>query len=161
MDKSAENFKKAAAGIGELLKSRNVGTALLWGAGVVLGEKFIEMVVDIVSRQYNIYKSREYFEEMVRAHPQLKQFKPEDVAKYFSSLNHFAPSMAKDPLASGAYITQSLKKLSDEELGGPPPDTFSTLTDIEKKLSDSRGGGKKPATAYSKIIENAAVLGFK
>ena len=40
--------------------------------------------------------------------------------------------MAKDPLAAGAYIRQSLDR-GLEELGGPSPDIVKNLSDIESQ----------------------------
>ena len=45
--------------------------------------------------------------------------------------------MAQDPLAAGAYIRQSIARGYGEEFGGPPPDTFNTLSDINKKLVET------------------------
>lgn len=171
MDKIAANFIEGLKGIGNILgntynstKKLVVSEPFRRGLGLAAGFSVVSIAAGainkIVSEQYHIYKSQEYFEAMLKEHPQLKQFKPADVAKYFNSLNHFAPSMAKDPLAAGAYITQSLKKLSDEELGGPPPDTFSTLTDIEKKMTDSKNVKSKGQELYTKLTENAISLGF-
>lgn len=116
----------------------NFGRGILIGAGFMTVNEIANVLNRLISEQYHIYKSQEYYEAMLKEHPQLKQFDPKDVAKYFKSLNHFAPNLAQDPLAAGAYLTQSLKKLSGEELGGPPPDTFNTLVDIQKKISDSK-----------------------
>ena len=79
-------------------------------------------------------KSVEYYSKMMEAHPELKKEDPETVAKYWASLYHFAPYMAQDPLAAGAYIRQSIARGYGDEFGGPPPDTFNTLSDINKKL---------------------------
>ena len=163
MDKYAASFSNAMSGIKNVLKgfvqSKNVGRGLLIGAGMIGFEMFAELVAEFASKKYHIYKSKEYYEKMLRAHPQLKKQKPSEVAKYFNSLNHFAPHVAADPLAAGAYITQSITKLSDEELGGPPPDTFNTLADIEKKIVDAKGGSKS-RTAYEKTVGGIIGAGF-
>ena len=132
--------KSTASGTKKILLNKKVlstlGARILFGVGAEL----VDSIIAILKEKYNIYKSKEYFDKMLKAHPQLKNYNKEEIAKYYASLNHFAPSVAKDPLAAGAYLTQSLKKLSSEELGGPPPDTFNTLVDIEKKFTDARSG---------------------
>lgn len=159
MDKYAKIFSEAMHGLADFFKHNKLAMGIGFAAGSIAVDTLVEFLSDVVSKKYHIYKSKEYYQEMLKAHPQLKKFKPEDVAKYFNSLNHFAPNVAKDPLAAGAYITQSLQKLSDDELGGPPPDTFNTLTDIEKKISDSRGG-RNPNSIYQKILGNVATMGI-
>lgn len=151
MDKYAINFKASMEGIKDLFGSSTFSRGIMVGLGIGAVQIFIDAVHKLVTEQYHIYKSKEYFEKMMKEHPQLKQFPPKEVAKYFNSLNHFAPNVAKDPLAAGAYLTQSLKKLSSEELGGPPPDTFNTLADIEKKVSDAKNGSRKASTVYDKV----------
>ena len=77
----------------------------------------------------------EYFEKMMEAHPALKKEDPEIIAKYWESLYHFAPNMAADPLASGAYIRQSLQRGYIDTFGGPSPDQFKTLSDIQNNFN--------------------------
>lgn len=79
-------------------------------------------------------KKNEYFEKMLTTHPDLMKEDPEMVAKYWDSLYHFAPMMAADPLAAGSYIQQSLQR--GYGFGGPPPDVFRTLADIQKTFND-------------------------
>ena len=87
--------------------------------------------------------------KMLDGHPELKKADPEQVAKYWESLYHFAPYMAQDPLAAGAYIRQSLARGYAEEFGGPPPDTFATLSNINKQMVDSAKSGKDSPTRKS------------
>jgi hypothetical protein len=141
-----------------LFNEPNLLKGFYLASGLGAGAVFMEALNKIVSEQYHIYKSKEYYAEMLKEHPQLKQFPPEDVAKYFKSLNHFAPHVASDPLAAGAYLTQSLKKLSGEELGGPPPDTYNTLADIQKKVIDAKNSKNKDGifgTFVTKALSNA------
>lgn len=98
--------------------------------------KTVEAIMSYLSKKGHKIASKGYYKKMLETHPQLQKEDPVTLAKYWESLNHFAPSMAKDPLASGAYITQSIKRLSSEEFGGPPPETIATLSDIENKLRD-------------------------
>ena len=87
--------------------------------------------------------SKGYYEKMLKEHPELLKEKPELVAKYWNSLFHFAPHMAKDPLASGAFIRQSINQ-GLEELGGPSPDIVQGLSDVEQKSQQAQKlqGGK-------------------
>jgi hypothetical protein len=45
--------------------------------------------------------------------------------------------MAGDPLASGAYIRQSINQ-GLEELGGPSPDIVQGLSDVEQKSQQAQ-----------------------
>jgi hypothetical protein len=110
---------------------------------------FADAVRDALHATGQKRKSRKFFEQMLEHHPQLQKEKPEIVAKYWASLNHFAPYMAQEPMAAGAYIRQSIQRGYQEEFGGPPPDTFSTLTDINKKLSDQKKKGPSELVQYA------------
>lgn len=105
------------------------GLMLLYGA--------VDQIVDYLQQKGKAVKSKEYFQTMLKAHPQLQKEDPKVVAQYWESLYHFAPEMAEDPLASGAWITQSIRKLSGQELGGPSPDSYAALAQINKNLKDS------------------------
>jgi len=88
---------------------------------------------------------------MIEAHPQLKKEKPEIVARYWQSLYHFAPYMAADPLAAGAFIRQSLARGLPEEFGGPPPDTYVTLSDIQRKSQGDVQTSDIPGAAAKEV----------
>lgn len=87
-------------------------------------------------------KSKEYYVEMLKAHPSLKKQDPKIVAQYWASLFHFAPHMAADPLSSGAFIRQSIDRGYPDLYGGPPVDTYSTLAGIEKAVADAKPKGR-------------------
>lgn len=142
--KEAEFFKKAIK-IPNLFKSEKfhkylagVGTSMGAALGTIGTLKMVEMMSEYFRKKRVQAKSKEYYIKMLEKNPQLQKHNPEDIAKYWESLNHFAPSMAEDPLAAGAYITQSLNRLSTEEFGGPPPEVINTLADTENKI---RGKG--------------------
>ena len=128
----------------EATKKMGFGKSPLWlsalaTGGVIVGISAIaDKMIEFLRERATAAKSRSYYEKMLEAHPNLQKEDPKVLAKYWESLYHFAPHMAADPLASGAYITQSINRLSNEQLGGPPPDTFSTLTDIQKKFNEGR-----------------------
>jgi hypothetical protein len=96
-------------------------------------------------------KGKEYFQEMLRAHPSLKKEDPKIVAQYWASLFHFAPHMAADPLSAGAFIRQSIARGFPEQFGGPPIDTYSALTGINKSIADV-----KERKRFSKEIAGTA-----
>jgi hypothetical protein len=90
------------------------------------------------------------FKRMMEMHPPLQKMDPNEVVKYWDNLYHFAPKMAQEPLAAGAYILQ-VSRMAD--FGGPTSDTIKTLSEIQ----DKSGGGEAsfaPPTE-SKIFMNA------
>ena len=118
--------------------------APLAASGVLVGvESFWAAMKDWFSKHNGAKEKDEYFIRMLNAHPGLTKADPAVVAQYWESLYHFAPNMAADPLAAGAYITQSLKRGYSAEFGGPPPDVFKTLTEIQRSFNDRGGNSKK------------------
>jgi len=101
-----------------------------------------DQIIDYLEKKGKAVKSKEYFQAMLKAHPQLQAKDPKIVAQYWESLYHFNPGMAEDPLASGAWITQATRSLSGLELGGPAPDSYATLTQIAKQLKESKSSNK-------------------
>lgn len=124
------------------------------GAGIGIAGGFIDKMMDYFKDKKIKAQSVEYYSKMMEAHPQLKKEDPETVARYWSSLYHFAPHMAQDPLAAGAYIRQSIARGYGEEFGGPPPDTFNTLSDINKKLVETaaKEKGSRAGDALRKTL---------
>jgi len=135
-----ESGKLEAANAGKLGLLRRVGSGFALAAGLVLGASVVDSILDNLKDRYDTYQLKGYFEKMLEAHPQLKGEDPKLVAKYWESLAHFSPIMAKDPLASGAFITQSITRISGDQFGGPPPDTYQTLGTIQQR---TREGNKK------------------
>lgn len=142
-DRVAQNMRQQGRawgrGTGQAART-GFGRGLLYGAGVAAAfagvTTFVAAMIDWFKANRLQAKSKEYFAKMIEAHPQLKKEKPEIVARYWQSLYHFAPYMAADPLAAGAFIRQSLARGLPEEFGGPPPDTYVTLSDIQQKQKD-------------------------
>jgi len=115
----------------------NWGTArkLLTIAGIsITAGVFIEKILDALKEAGVRAKSSLYYQKMLDAHPELLKEDPVEVAAYWASLYHFAPTMAQEPMAAGAFIRQSIMKGVRKEFGGPPADTYATLTGIEDKL---------------------------
>lgn len=124
-----------------------IGSSLAMTAGI-----FVDEIMDWLKENKLKSKGKEYYKEMLKAHPELKKADPKLVAKYWASLFHFAPHMAADPLSSGAFIRQSIDRGYPELYGGPPVDTYSTLTGIEKSISDT----KETKGRFTEIAQSAA-----
>ena len=99
--------------------------------------QFIATMMQYFDAKREQSMSKEYYTKMLEAHPTLMKEDAKTVAKYWSSLYHFAPHMAKDPLAAGAYIRQSIDR-GLEELGGPSPDIVKNLSDIENQTTAAK-----------------------
>ena len=140
---------------------KQVGDKALFGAAAMLGILTVSTIADLIIKSLkNVQDSRKkkkLFEKMLEEHPQLQKVDPELLAKYWESLYHFAPYMAEDPLAAGAYLTQAISRTSSSEFGGPPPDTFNTLVDIHKKMKDTRGRGSKVSDT-AKLTTTSVIL---
>lgn len=121
-------FNRAMTGVSVLMLGALMGA---------IGDTIYESVQKNIGR----VKEPKYFKKMVEAHPELAKESPEAVAKLWSTLYHHAPNMAQDPVAAGAFIRQSIGRGYLEEWGGPSPDTYKTLTDVQKSLSEQ----KKPS----------------
>ena len=137
-------MKKEAKFPWETLITATVGSVLAIGVGA-----FADEIVDWLKENRQQSKGKEYFKEMLKAHPSLKKEEPQLVAKYWASLFHFAPHMAADPLSSGAFIRQSIDRGYPDLYGGPPVDTYSTLAGIEKAHADSSPKGRSTASELS------------
>jgi len=117
---------------------KNVQNALLFTGMAVFLDKLLGALADLSVRR----KSPKYYKKMLDSHPMLKKEDPKVVAKYWASLYHFAPTMAQDPMAAGAFIRQSIMRGVHDEFGGPPPDTYETLSSVEDKLKFKKDPGK-------------------
>ena len=86
--------------------------------------------VQKVKDQYNLPGSKNaLFDTILETNPKLRQEDPLLVRKYYETMYKFAPSLADDPNAAGAFILQSLHY---EDIGGPPQQTVSNLVKLEK-----------------------------
>lgn len=115
----------------------NIGRIAAVSAIGISTAVIIEKLIDELQELRIKAKSPKYYAKMMEAHPSLKKEDPKLVAKYWASLYHFAPSMAQEPIAAGAFIRQSIRKGLHEEFGGPPPDTYKTLAEVEQKAQKS------------------------
>lgn len=117
-----------------------IGTKALPVAALLLTGKFIDDMIDSLKERSVKAQSPAYYAKMLEAHPELKKEDPKLVARYWASLYHFAPYMAQDALAAGSFIRQSLARGLPAEFGGPAPDTYLTLADINKKIGEQFKG---------------------
>lgn len=132
------------------------GTMLLaYGLTTGLIGVFVEKLLDKFSEMGLKAKSPAYYKKMLKAHPELLKENPKVVSEYWRSLYHFAPHMARDPIAAGAFIRQSILKGVREEFGGPPPDTYATLARVEDSLS----GKSKYKGSVTKTMMGEKALG--
>jgi hypothetical protein len=101
-------------------------SALAVGASIMGFRKLDEAYQD-----YKLKKAKDpAFAKMLEIHPQLKKFPIEEVMKYYDSLYHFAPHMAEEPLAAGAYVLQTMRMA---DFGGPTIDSVESLAKIQSK----------------------------
>ncbi len=119
-------------------RTRRLGTGALAAVGFVVIAKAADAIINYLQQRSVQAKSSEYYAKMLEAHPALQKEKPEVVARYWASLYHFAPHMAQDPLAAGSFIRQSIARGLPEEFGGPAPDTYLALTDINRKIQQAQ-----------------------
>ena len=82
------------------------------------------------------------FKNMINMHPGLRNEDQILVKKYYDSLWHFAPTIAQEPLAAGAYIRQAMQ-LEDAH-GGP---TYSMVKDLIQAEDKTPTSGEGPGEA--------------
>lgn len=120
--------------------------------------RFLDVMLEHLDKKRVKKQKPEFYAKMLAAHPELKKEDPKLVARYWASLYHFAPYMAQDALASGAFIRQSIARGLPSEFGGPAPDTYLTLTDIEQKLTKGKGTSFAASAAQDVFKEVPGLL---
>ena len=90
--------------------------------------------VDYATRDQVQVAQNHDFKNMLDHRPELKGEDQLLVKKYWDSLIHFAPAIAQDPLAAGAYIKQAIQY---EEVGGPPYSTIKDLVSTQKAYGEA------------------------
>lgn len=108
---------------------QSLGTAAIIGLGVAGADA----IMDALDERKTEKKTKEYYQKMLDMHPQLKEMDPATVAKFWDSLNHYAPYIAQDPLSAGAYLVQTINRTAGDDIAGPSPDIVHTLVEIERK----------------------------
>jgi len=122
-------------------------------AGTIIGTTVAAEAVDAIQaavrRRGMVAKKKQYYIKMLETYPILKKQNPEHVARLFESLAHFAPNMAADPTAAGAFIKQTITRGYVAENIGPAPDMYAMLSDIQKKTTDA---SKVPVAALPSAL---------
>ncbi len=98
------------------------------------------------------------YKRMLEYRPELKGEDQLLVKKYWDSLVHFAPAIAQDPLAAGAYVKQAIQY---EEVGGPPYSTIESLVKTQKTYGEAhplRSGIAGSMAANANSISKAPSL---
>lgn len=115
---------------------------LLAGIGMSLGLGAVTAGAKIGVKAYDNYSLEnakpEMFEAILQMHPDLRSSRAL-AEKYFNSLVHFSPVIAKEPMAAGAYIKQAIQM--HEVAGGPLPDMVARLTDVSKAHATAKKDG--------------------
>lgn len=128
----ASFYKKLSNGIQKTI-ARSL--PIVTGSVIIL---FIQQLVSYVESSVGKVKEPKYFQKMIEENPELLKEKPESVGKLWRTLYLSSPTLAKDPVAAGAFIRQSIGRGYIEEWGGPAPDTYKTLVEIEKDFKDKK-----------------------
>jgi hypothetical protein len=111
----------------------------LIAAGALGTEMIAEGVIDWWRERRKDKERGPLFEGIIEKHPELKEYPYAKVLMYFDTLFAFSPSLARDPLAAGAFIRQAIRM---DEFGGPGHETIKNLATIEKSQAEIAEKGK-------------------
>ena len=124
----------------KLAKSFDIGNAMavvgIIGAAVMVNQFVNRMIAYAENRSLQAEKPG-YYKKLLEKNPQLLDEDPEEVMDLWDTLYRTAPSLAQDPIAAGGFLAQNLRSGTRRDLGGPPIDTYSTLTGIQEKMTKS------------------------
>jgi hypothetical protein len=123
----------------------------LIAAGALGTELIAEGVIDWWRERQKNKERGPLFEEIIGQHPELKEYPYAKVLQYFDTLFAFSPSLARDPLAAGAFIRQAIRM---DEFGGPGHETIKNLAAIEKSQIET---GEKAKPRYKSVGAFGAV----
>lgn len=119
-----------------------LGTGSAFSLGAAGAAKAADAIEDIAEKP----QKEKHFQDILAMRPELKKEDPLLVRKYFESLWKFAPAIASDPLAGGAYISQVIKF---EGAGGPPYSTIEALVKTQKTYKDTNPAKGRFSTAIA------------
>jgi hypothetical protein len=120
-----------------ILTWERAGTVLgIIGASLLLNE-FIKRMFEWADRKGVERAEPKYFNKMLEAHPQLLKEDPDEVMALWSTMYKNSPTLASDPIAAGAFVTQNIHARVRADFGGPTLDTYKSLVDIEAKSPSS------------------------
>ena len=139
-------FKKGVGGGAEAVPLNQsipelAGKALpmaLMGAALTAGGVGVTKGVGALRERFS--KARDY-QNMLEAHPALREHEAGDVQALYNSLRSMSPTMAKDPIIAGSFVRESLGRRPEEGVAVSPA-TAKMLADTERSLSS--GGGSNP-----------------
>lgn len=128
------------SGVGKIMKEHIPGI-VAGGATMGLGALVYEAIrgAEKMYQDFKLDSMKEpKFDEMLKLHPQLAEDR--DVKKramlYYDSLWNYAPTVAQDPLAAGAYIKRALEM--HHAGGGPLPELLNQVTSIQKDVNQAK-----------------------
>ena len=147
IEKNANIFRRTKDFMGTPLKAKkgdDMFTSMtpnkllgIVAAGVIINQ-FVKKLISAGENAGIKMQSPVFYKKMLKAHPQLLEKDQEDVAKLWDTLYQTAPHLAKDPIAAGGWITQSINADYLDDHGAPPIDTYKALADLEGKIQDNR-----------------------
>lgn len=143
---------------GEEKALKGWGTALKFG----LGSLGITLGSLLAGTGYHAAKDainkKRYFNKMLQANPELET-KKESIKPYFNSLLHFAPMVAAEPLAAGAFIK---RQEEFKNLGGLPLMDVKNLSDIQEAMTKSKSVSRieGPGSAAQKMMQMGLMSGM-
>lgn len=127
-----EGLEKTSAGMG-------LGSILLLSAlaapAFAASNYMVGKGVDMAQSYGRIQREDQSFKTMLEYRPELASQDQLLVKKYFDSLLHFAPAIAQDPLAAGAYVKQAIEY---EAVGGPPYSTIQSLVNTQQSFRQAQ-----------------------
>ena len=131
-----EKFAGIFSSIGQTIKkSPALQTGLIF-TGLGIGQAVAGELVDFGIDRFNQYQtSREaenVFEQVYNESMELQKRDKETVRKYYSSLFHFSPKTALDPIATKSYLLSTVDWESQDK-AGVPLNMIQAIADIEKK----------------------------
>ncbi|MBC8437006.1 hypothetical protein H8D85_01635 [bacterium] len=149
---------KQASWLGTIGRKKNMWETMAPIAGTAAATLGLAVASEMIAEDVTEWKRKKKFEKakepafqkMLEVHPGLRDFPFDKVMLYWEHLYRFAPTLAGDPLAAGAYIIQSLEQF--EPIGGPPHDTVGNLVSIEGTVEDMRSG-RKPGFKAMKAFD--------
>ena len=137
---------------------KGIGGFAAKGALIAAGALGTEMIAEgTIDWWRERRKNRErgpLFEKIIEQHKELKEYPYAKVLQYFDTLFAFSPSLARDPLAAGAFIRQAIRM---DEFGGPGHETIKNLATIEKSQTEIDEKGKpryKSVGAFGSVAKD-------
>lgn len=128
------------SGVGNIMK-QHAPSVVAGAATMGLGALVYEAIrgAEKVYQNFKLDSMKEpKFDEMAKLHPELVADK--DIKKramlYYDSLWNYAPTIAQDPLAAGAYIKRALEMHNVAQ--GPLPELIQYYSGIQKDVNQAK-----------------------